>query len=170
VAKSAIKPARPHSNVAWRLYSTITNSTTITEWHQPADPKQLPVSGRRFVIKGGAGIAQKRGLITMLGVMTEATQDEMDFLNAQSSFKKLVETGWVVVHKAGGWRDDPDAVAADMMQRDGSAPLVANDYVTSKDRGDMSKTVVPLVGGRPGYSPTNMPRSKPLSRIVNNFA
>src|SRR5665213_1861687 len=149
----ARKP-NPRVNVAWRIYCTSTNSTTIVEWHQPADIKQLPQQGRKFVIKGGAGVAQKRALITMLGTMTEASQDDMAFLNAQLSFERLLKSGFVSVMKASGWVDDPDAVAADMMQRDGSAPLVANDYDAEKNKDDMTKTVAPLVGGKVGYSPT----------------
>lgn len=156
--------------VSWRIYSTITNSTLIVERNQPSDEKILPRIIRSFNIKGGAGVAQRRGLITMLGTMTECTQDEMDWLNAQPSFQRLINDGWLIVQKATGWKNDPDAVAADMMQRDGSAPLVANDYVTSKDKDDMTVTVTPLVGGRQGYSPTMVPRSRPLPTIRNPIA
>jgi hypothetical protein len=150
--------ARAKSNTSFLIYSTITNDTQITEWlNLTTDGKVLPTIGRRFTLRGGAGVANKRTLVTPLGVMTEASADEMDFLNNHVMFKQLVATGWVKVVKATGWQNDVDGVVADMKQRDGSAPLVPNDFSES--------TTPKTGGGQMVTEPTMLPRSVPLPGI-----
>lgn len=139
-----------------RVYSTITNSTAYVQYDKGVN--DMPREVKRVVIQGGAGVAQKRTLYTPLGVATEVSKEELDFLEGDANFQRHVKAGFLKVVKTG--RTDADVVAADMQQRDGSAPLVPNDFVmTGKD--------VPLIGSEvPITPPTTAPRT---NRLPSDF-
>lgn len=86
----------------------------------------LPAVTRRVLVQGGAGVANKRNLITPLGVVTSVEDDDAAFLENHPTFK---------VHKAKGFvrilnnkPEDADAVAADLKGNDPSAPLTPSSY------------------------------------------
>lgn len=141
---------------AWFVYSTCTNGTDFVEWASGAN--DIPRKVRSVSIQGGAGIVQRRTLVTMLGVKTDVTQEDMDFLNSNQEFMRMKSEGWLTVVKASGWQADPDSVAADMSQRDGSSPFVPNDF---------GEEDAPRVGKDKGSSYTNLPRTIP--HIRNQF-
>lgn len=134
----------------WLIYSTLTNGTDLTEWEIEGGG-DLMHRGKTISIGGGAGLMPKTGLVTPLGVATEISQDDMDWLQKEGStqnreFKRLEQLGWLKAVKNAGWRDDPDSVAADMAQRDNSSQVTPNDYVAEKDKENMRVTVAPKIG------------------------
>lgn len=134
------------------VYSTMTNNSEYVEY-KTNTTNNLAIPVRKVVIKGGAGVSQKRTLITPLGVRTEVSAEDLAFLQNDVNFKRHVDAGFLKVVSKG--KPDADAVAADMQQRDGSAPLVPNDYVDGSQ---------PKVGDeKPVSEVTTAPRSKPLS-------
>lgn len=160
-AKSAVKAKPVTKNFAARIYSTITNSTEFCEWLPSAN--DIPRKGRSVTIKGGAGIALKQTLITPYGAITEVSAEDLEYLESNVLFQNYVKDGWITITKATGWKDDPDAIAADMTQRDGSSPLVPNDFVDAKK--------VPSHGASfPNAAPpTTLPRHRPIPGIHNAF-
>lgn len=160
MAKAATKVKQ--NSASYAVYSTLTSGVDYVEWKQTAD---LPVKGFTVAIAGGAGVAHKRGLITPFGVKTEVTEDEMNFLNSNDAFKRALSDGWHTVIKISGWMDSADNVAAAMMQRDGSAPLVPNDF------NHLPTELQPKVNGSraDGTEPTVLPRTRPFAPMTGKM-
>ncbi len=143
------------------VYSTLTNGQRFVKYENMGN--DLPVVVASVEINGGAGVARKQTLLTPYGVRTDISADQMDFLNQNAMFKKMVAGGWLTVTKATGWGVDPDAIAADMSQRDGSAPLVPADF-SDKDRPTIGST-----SGNVGTPPTTRPRTIPIRSNIGGF-
>ncbi len=108
--------------------------------------------GRSVRINGGAGLAQKRTLLTPLGVSTEVSVEELAFLQDTSTeagqhFKAHVDAGFITIVNRG--KPNAEKVAANMEQRDGAAPMVPNDYVDKNP---------PKTGGEVKAEVTTKPR------------
>lgn len=105
------------------VYSTLTNDTKYVRY-APARANGAPnVELDSVLIAGGANRADKH-LITPRGVMTQVTDEQLEMLQNNEAFKRHVEQGYMLVRTD---RVDPEvAVAADMEQRDGAAPLTPN--------------------------------------------
>jgi len=110
------------------VYSTATNGiiyTKMTENNQ--GPAKII---RKVEIKGGHGVATVKNLHTPRGIVTSVTDDEMDFLLANESFKNHVERGFMSYDKK---EVAPEKKAKDMTQKDGSAPLTPADFVEGEN-------------------------------------
>jgi hypothetical protein len=108
------------------VYSTATNATTYALYHENPEYKGLNRIKKSVTIAGGSNVAAKRTLYTPVGVGTEVTQDDLDFLLTVPAFQRHIERGFVKVSK--DTRDNAEVAAADMNNRDGSAPLVPGDF------------------------------------------
>lgn len=86
----------------------------------------LPQVEISVTIAGGAGVANKRTIVTPRGVITEVTPEQAAFLKDHYLFKEHVENGYISILP--GKPADPDDVAADMNGRDTSSPIVPQDY------------------------------------------
>lgn len=141
-----------------RVYSTITNPSSYTQYEKAVSPMTPPRVARVAHIAGGAGVARKRSLVTPLGVMTEIDDNVWDWLKDDPNFQRHVDAGFLKVMKVAA---EPDKVAADMSQRDGSAPLVPNDFPIDKAPtvSSAEEDAVIREGGTP---PTKLRRTKPL--------
>lgn len=150
----ATRPKTAKSTVDYLIYSTLTCGQTYVEYDMRSD---LPIVKRSFVVRGGAGVAQRKALITPYGVMTEVSEDDYNWLQTLPSFKQHVEGGWITVIKSKMLRDDPDSVAAGMEARDGSAPLVPVDF------DHLELKMQPIVNGQrtDGTAPTTRARTRP---------
>lgn len=113
------------------IVSTLSNDNTFADYHQSdvgVGGMSRPATKKRSVtINGGANVAN--GLRTPQGVLTKITEEELDFLKSQRNFQKQVEGGFLTVLSS---EADPDKVAADMTDRDQSAPL-------DEEKGDFEK-------------------------------
>ena len=117
------------------VYSTATNSITYVEYEKnaPRDisiPKKWP-DGKpmKVMIHGGHGIANKH-FLTPKGVVTQVTDNEMEWLLTNPSFKKHVERGFMVYDKK---KVEPSKKAKDMEDKDGCAPVTPSDYIESEN-------------------------------------
>jgi hypothetical protein len=120
------------------VYSTATNSGTYVEYEKNASnelsiPKKWP-NGKpmKVTIKGGHGLAQVGAapyIHTPKGVVTQVTDEEMEWLKTNPAFIRHMDRGFITYDKK---KVDPEKKAANMEQRDGSAPLTPQDYVKSE--------------------------------------
>lgn len=94
-------------------------STDIGVIQKRADGSKMAVT-----INGGHGVATKH-LVTPRGVVTEVSDEEMDFLLQDRLFKKHMNAGFMSYDKK---EVSPAKKAADMASKDGSAPLVPSDF------------------------------------------
>ncbi len=113
------------------VYSTLTASTDYCVWMPGGN--DLPTAGRSIVIKGGTGIAIKgatsKDFITPYGIVTQVTDEELALLEADDAFKLHVKRGYIRVERT---KIDPEKVAANMASRDGSSPLVPQDFAENE--------------------------------------
>jgi hypothetical protein len=117
------------------VYSTATNSGTYVEYEQNSGhdislPKKWP-NGKpmQVTIKGGHGVANKH-FFTPKGVVTSVTDDEMEMLLNNPAFKRHMDRGFITYDKK---NIAPEKKAANMADKDGSAPLTPSDYVESEN-------------------------------------
>lgn len=105
------------------VYSTATTAVEYVKYGPAVDGQPAP---KLFgvIIKGGSNVTNKHGE-TRVGVMTEVTREQADFLSTDVNFKRHEKAGFVVLtdHKI-----DPEVVAAGGMKlADKSAQLVPGD-------------------------------------------
>lgn len=105
------------------VYSTLTSDVAYTPYDTD-NGNDTPVARDPVVIKGGAGVVNDR-LITPRGVVTEVTEEQAELLRQNKVFQLHEKNGFVVIDES---KTDPDNVAADMQNRDRSAPLVEQDF------------------------------------------
>lgn len=101
------------------IYSTLTADQLYTDWTVP--PKGgVAVAKRQVLVKGGANVAD-RNKATPRGVCTEVSAEEMASLQSNSTYLVHRKNGFITEREE---KVDPEvAVAADMAQKDKSAPL-----------------------------------------------
>lgn len=104
------------------VYSTLTAGNTYVDYH--ATVNGVPTAVRSVAIAGGTNVPNKH-LVTPMGVVTEVTDDELEFLEKDPGFIFHREKGFLKVQKT---KANPEKVAADMETRDASAPAVPQDF------------------------------------------
>lgn len=106
------------------IFSTLATDMRYTGWKDGG--ADLPSIEHSVFVKGGAGVANNR-IITPLGVMTEVSDDDYEWLVASKNyvFERHVENGFIIVQDKSA---DADNVAADMQRGDPSKPLTDDDY------------------------------------------
>lgn len=112
--------AKKDSNV---IYSTLTSAQEYATWKQNGD---LRIKDKSVRINGGANLADNH-FITPLGSVTIVTDDELELLQSNPSFKRHVERGFIKVSK-GSDKADVEKAVADLLSKDESAPLVPEDF------------------------------------------
>ena len=95
------------------------NSTDLGVIQKRADGTNMAVT-----VNGGHGVATKH-LVTPKGVVTEVSDDDMDFLLQDRLFKKHMNAGFMSYDKK---EVAASKKALDMAEKDGSAPLVPSDF------------------------------------------
>lgn len=115
--------ARTPSKSSARLYVFSTLATDMNYTNHEAGGADLPMALPPVFIKGGAGVANDR-LVTPRGVVTEVTEEELAYLEANQVFQLHKDNGYILVEKSNA---DPEKVAANMTGRDNSAPVVPQD-------------------------------------------
>ena len=116
------------------VYSTATCGSTYVEYEENASnelaiPKKWP-NGKpmKVAINGGSGLADKH-LFTPRGVITHVSDEEMEMLLRNSAFKRHIERGFITYDKK---KIAPEKKAANMADKDGSAPITPSDYIESE--------------------------------------
>ena len=104
------------------IFSTLTCDNEYTLWKRIGEDRVIPE--KSVIIKGGTGIVNKN-LITPMGVMTEVTDEQLELLEQNPSFKRHKENGFLVVEKN---KKKKKKVASKMKIKDKSAPKVEADF------------------------------------------
>jgi hypothetical protein len=100
------------------VYSTATASIRYTEFKKVTKDINQPV--RSVTILGGSNVANQKTLVTPLGVPTQVSQDDLDWLLKDVHFQKHMDRGYMKIEKTK--KDSEKVVAAGMQTRDNSAP------------------------------------------------
>lgn len=103
------------------IYSTCSSDNQFNVYD-----KHERVAGvlKSIVIKGGAGVQNKRTLLTPMGAATIVTDEEMAILNEDPHFKAFVENGFMTVDEKA--KNPPG---------DHKVEQVVKDELTEKDAG-----------------------------------
>ncbi len=105
------------------VYSTLSSSVVYTKWIK--GHADLPILQQKVLINGGAGVVDKKHLMTPRGIVTKITEEQMAILEQDEVFKAHVKNGFIKVEAK---EYEPEVVVADMIGRDLSAPIVPEDY------------------------------------------
>lgn len=103
------------------IYSTCSSDNQFNVYD-----KHERVAGvlKSIIIKGGAGVQNKRTLLTPMGAATIVTDEEMAILNEDPHFKAFVENGFMTVDEKA--KNPPG---------DHKVEQVVKDELTEKDAG-----------------------------------
>ena len=104
----------------FHVYSTLSNDNTYIhrQFSDDKDSPPLPVELGRVTIKGGANVAGKF-FITPMGVKTDVSENDMEWLREDEGFKNHVEKGFLRIEQR---NYDVERIVADMELADKSAP------------------------------------------------
>lgn len=105
------------------VYSTLTNNNSFMDYEKSQPGAPLVVK-RSVTIKGGTGIANKH-LFTPMGVATEVSEEDLDFLKANDGFRHFVDKGFITYREK---EVHPEVAASDMDTRDQSTPVMPQDF------------------------------------------
>lgn len=101
------------------VFSTLACDQLYTNWQVSSITGQDPIHVGHVLVKGGAGIANSRTLVTPQGVATEVTDEQLALLEQNEDFKRHKSGGYIRVEARS---KDVDKVAADMSAGDKSRP------------------------------------------------
>lgn len=104
------------------VYSSLTSPNEYVEWIKQGDQTTIAKSVR---IEGGSGVMNKN-FLTPLGIVTEVSDADLEFLMKNDHFKFHMENGFIKVDKK---KMDTEKAVSDMNLQDGSAPFTPADYV-----------------------------------------
>lgn len=109
------------------VYSTL----SADNMYGPYDPgaADLPVRKGSVLIKGGANVVGAKHLITPRGMVTRITEEQLALCRADVTFAAHEANGFLTVESK---QVDADHVAADMVGRDLSSPLVPQDLTNAE--------------------------------------
>lgn len=89
------------------IYSTCSRDNTFPKWQKHP---RLSAYEDCVVIKGGAGVQNKRTLETPYGAATIVSADDLKFLQGNDHFKRFVEDGYMVVDEKANSRPSEDEI------------------------------------------------------------
>ena len=127
------------------VYSTCANSGTYCEYEpSTADNKNRGhhVARKKVTIRGGHGVAQQQkgagfgGIYTPMGVATEVSDEDLEFLLQNKSFQRHVASGHITYDKK---KIEPEKKVQNMAEKDGSAPLTPKDFTEGEYSSDQAK-------------------------------
>ena len=106
----------------FHVYSKLAASVNYTEWLRGG--ADVNTKGRVVHIEGGANVITK-SLVTPLGVHTEISEDDANFLRNDEHFKEHEKNGFVTIQER---FVDIEKIVVDMGDKvDKSAPLTTAD-------------------------------------------
>lgn len=106
------------------VYSTLSCDQRYTKYSEEKDPNILPREERSVLINGGANIAD-RNLVTLQGVVTQVSDEDLALLKQNSLFQTHQQNGFITIESS---KVDVEKVVGDMETRDKSAPLTPEDF------------------------------------------
>lgn len=124
------------------IYSTLTCDQAYTIYAGDGEIKRVV---DRVVVRGGSNVADKR-VITPRGVVTQVNEEQLEMLKSVRQFREHVEAGFLKITHV---KTDPEKIAADLVSRDKSAPLVDEDYILGDHEGAQPQRVIQETAKRP---------------------
>jgi len=121
-SSSASSSATSSASDVLYVYSTLANDQKYIQWERGGS--DMHVQARSVLVKGGAGVTDKR-IVTPLGVVTEISAEDAALLENNPLFRRHAQKGYVRIDRV---KADPEKVAADMNRIDPSAPKTPADY------------------------------------------
>lgn len=115
------------------VYSTVSTNVAFVQYSE-SRPNRFPAVLRKVIVLGGANVAQgghNKGLWTPKGIATPISDNDLAFLNTDAKFQKFVKDGFMSV---GFDENAADRAAADMRDKDKSAPKTPNDFAGKAGR------------------------------------
>ena len=101
------------------IYSTLTASQNYAVY---AENSGGFAKVRDIHINGGHGLTNRHGDI-LTGAVTEVTDEELELLCKDFTFKNHVRDGWIVIDS----KKDVEKAISDLNLRDGAAPVAQED-------------------------------------------
>lgn len=127
------------------VYSTATCSGTYCEYQENGSADLAVVKRKpngqkmQVTIRGGHGV-KPYNLLTPYGIMTPVSDEDMAWLKENPAFKRHMAAGFITYDKK---KVDPAKKAANMSQKDGSAPLTPKEFEESQYSSDSSRVYKP---------------------------
>ena len=118
------------------VYSTLAADMLYTLYKDSPNGQKIPVKEIR--IRGGAGVADRRTLITPLGLVTPISAEDLAMLWQNDVFVLHESNGFISVQAT---KKDVEAVVPEMNHRDASAPTIAEDFGDPEDENDTDAKV-----------------------------
>ena len=115
------------------VYSTATCPIAYIKYKPPLESEKSDRRGagaghnqilKKVTINGGHGVNTKH-LFTPQGVVTQISEEDMDFLLENEAFQRHVKAGYMSYDKK---KVDPAKKAVNMSAKDGAAPLTPKDF------------------------------------------
>jgi hypothetical protein len=110
------------------IASTLSNDVNFKSYSKP--DSGAAATSRSVLIKGGANVAQRKLVILGEGpsskpsVITEISEDDLEFLKGNRDFQNFVKSGHLQVSTV---KVSAEKAAKDMTAADSSAPLTGKD-------------------------------------------
>lgn len=117
------------------IYSSLANDQKFNFFAKPVlgAPARIEAA---ITIKGGAGVAHKKTLVTPYGVVTRLSADDYERLKKHDQYKAFETAGHMFSSDV---RLDEEVAAADL-DRDNSAPMTDEDFEANEDGAKLSGT------------------------------
>lgn len=111
------------------VYSTGTCSAYYCLYENNPN-RNVAVIKKKVLIHGGHGVASNqvvgKNIFTPRGVVTQVSDDDMEFLLQNKTFQRHVEAGFICYDKK---EISPEKKAANMSKGDKSAPLTPESFI-----------------------------------------
>ncbi|XAO54127.1 hypothetical protein [Yersinia phage vB_YenM_P744] len=111
------------------IYSTCSADNFFPDWTKHP---RVGSYDKGVLINGGAGVQDKRTLITPRGAVTLVTVDELKFLQSNAHFKTFVENGFMFVDEKAtrlpNESDIEDTVEEELTEKDNGAQDTEKTY------------------------------------------
>ena len=117
------------------IASTANQDIIICEYKRSGDRNQIL---KELKIRGGAGVADSRSLITKEGLVTEVTDKDLEWLKKQPMFIEMCKDGYL---KICGYEKAAKNAIADMEKDTGSRQITPEDYTKKGKKTPKSENI-----------------------------
>ncbi len=114
------------------IYSTMSQDTTYNVYGEKPAGSVINNVTQQILIRGGANVANRKALVTPVGVVTEVSDATLAELQKNETFQRQLKAG---VLKVDAKKVEVEKVVKDMNPKDGAAQKVASDFAKNKKCG-----------------------------------
>lgn len=109
------------------VYSTLTSDVQYRAYAPNKNGEKVPRPIGTVLIRGGAGVADKRG-DTIPGRVNEISKEALNICRQDKVFRQHIERGFIFVDENGTTDGKIESVASEMAARDASSPRTEGDF------------------------------------------